>query len=240
MAEKINFNAKRSLEDICDSAKDSFLKEYNNDNNLNIVVPGGNTPKLFFNYLSELKIDWHNVTLILSDERLVSVRDKKSNYGMIKKHLLDKLSLENRPTIIPNMEKYKRSECSLFLDEINDIMKNIAPIKMAFLGLGDDGHTASLFTGYQKESKNEQPFFTINRLNESFKRITLSMTFLSNISNIIFMVSGQSKENALFFLSKYKNEDVQIPAGSLVLKSKEVVNVFYDAVVENKDINNFN
>jgi 6-phosphogluconolactonase len=227
MANKLNFYLNNTLVDICHSAKDLFLNYYNN-NNFNFIVPGGSTPKLFFEYLSNLRIDWRSVTLILSDERLVSVNSDASNYRMLKKYLLEKLPIDNRPTIIPNMENYNDNEKDLFLEKINSLMKNILAVKIAFLGLGDDGHTASLFPGNLMDSKINYPYFIITKPREPFERITLSMAFLSNISNITFMVSGERKKNALLLLSKYKNDDAQIPSTELLRRSNAEIRVYCD------------
>ena len=225
MANKLNFYLNNTLDDICHSAKDLFLNYYNN-NNFNFIVPGGSTPKLFFDYLSNVEIDWRRVTLILSDERLVSVNSDASNYGMLKRHLLEKLPIDNRPTIIPNMENYNDNEKDLFLEKINSLMKKTQPVKLAFLGLGCDGHTASLFPGNMMDSKINYPYFIITKPREPFERITLSMSFLSNIPNITFMVFGERKKNALMLLSKYKGNDVQIPSADLLRKSNATVGIY--------------
>ena len=237
MANKLNFYLNNTLEDICHSAKDLFLNYYNN-NNFNFIVPGGSTPKLFFEDLSNLRIDWRSVTLILSDERLVSVNSDASNYRILKKYLLEKLPIDNRPTIIPNMENYNDNEKDLFLENTNCLMKNILAVKIAFLGLGDDGHTASLFPGNMMDSKNELPFFKIIKLGESFERITLSMNFLMSVHNITFLVSGKMKKDALMLLSKYENDDVQSPAAILMKQTNASVNVYYDTIINHKDFNN--
>ena len=69
-------------------------------------MPGGNTPKNFFHILSSVDIDWRKVTLLLSDERMVPLSNSASNYGMIKTFLLENLPDNNRPIIIPQMEKF--------------------------------------------------------------------------------------------------------------------------------------
>ena len=78
------------------------------------------------------------------------------------------------------------------------------------------------------DSKINYPYFIITKPREPFERITLSMAFLSNISNITFMVSGERKKNALLLLSKYKNDDAQIPSTELLRRSNAEIRVYCD------------
>ena len=84
----MNLQVYKSLQELSQAAVEMFLSEINGSS-FSIVVPGGTTPRYFFRFLSKSLVDWQKITIILSDERMVPVNHRASNYGMIKKFLLD-------------------------------------------------------------------------------------------------------------------------------------------------------
>ena len=82
-----------SLGGLCHAAANRFVRLIDGSN-ISIVVPGGNTPKIFFQVLSHRNIDWKNICLILSDERMVPLSHQASNYGKINEMLLEKSCAE--------------------------------------------------------------------------------------------------------------------------------------------------
>jgi len=217
----------KSLEKICHAAAESFLNLIDGSN-LSIVVPGGNTPKDFFHVLAQANIDWRKISLILSDERMVQVNHQASNHGMIKETLLKRLSEKNRPTVIPDMENFIEVNSEEFLDETNSSIKKKIPIKYAFLGMGSDGHTASLFPGHEIVSINSDPFFYTHKQGDDYQRITLSMDFLQSIPYITFLVSGKSKYTDLKAILKGNKIIDKSPAHQLIDQSYGQVSILCD------------
>ena len=215
------------MAEICHAAADSFIRLLDNSN-ISIVVPGGNTPRDFFISLTLTDIDWSKICLILSDERMVSVNHKASNYGMIKETILKKLPKKNKPVVIPNMENFKETNSKEFLEKTIFSLKGKFPIKHAFLGIGSDGHTASLFPGSNMVSRDDESFFYIKKRGESYQRMTLSMHFLLNMPNLTFLVSGKSKHDSLKKILNGCNINNKSPAHQLVDKSNGQVSIFCD------------
>ena len=191
-----------------------------------IVVPGGSTPKLFFEKLVNSNLDLSNILFILSDERLVNSNHKSSNYKLIQDHLIKKLSDERKPKVIPDMKKYNRLDFKNFIIELNNIINENLPIDVAFLGLGLDGHTASLFPDEDFISCKNHFNFVKNKF--GYDRITLSMKLLTKIKNINFLVSGNLKKNALQKLLNKKTESNSSPAKYLIDRSCGDISIYTD------------
>ena len=212
---------------ICNSAVQQFLRKAC-DNHCSVVVPGGNTPRNFFQILSSADIDWHKITLVLSDERMVSVNNSASNYGMIYKYLLEKLPANNRPKIIPQMEKFNHGNYEEILQNTNLLMGEIPNLNQAFLGLGADGHIASLFPGRRFNSLKYDFYHYTKKQVESFQRMTLSIDFLRQIPEVTFLVSGKTKHFALKSLINSQSVNQKSPVLQLIENYPGNVNILCD------------
>jgi len=102
----LNLQVYKSLQKLSQAAVEMFLSEINGSS-FSIVVPGGTTPRYFFKFLSQSLVDWKKVTIILSDERMVPVNHRASNYAVIKKFLLEELDDDKHPQVLPEMEKFR-------------------------------------------------------------------------------------------------------------------------------------
>lgn len=113
-------------------------------------LAGGNTPLIVYSYIAAnyaQYIDWSKVILILGDERWVNDDNPLSNYGLIKRSLIDRLSLKESQLIRPRYNSDKEDELETFnadLIKLTTIRQNL-DIDVSWLGIGSDGHTLSLF-----------------------------------------------------------------------------------------------
>tara|TARA_B100000315_G_scaffold215016_1_gene213911 strand:- start:1636 stop:2241 length:606 start_codon:yes stop_codon:yes gene_type:complete len=187
-------------------------------------VPGGKTPIGFYKLLSTSGINWSNVCFILSDERMVPWDHQYSNYFMIREMLLEQLPAKNKPMVIPEMKDYLGDNMEEFLYKTNLTLKENFPVRYAFLGIGSDGHTASLFSDNDITRKDKNNFFYTNKFNESIQRMTLSFDFLKSIPEISFLVSGKSKYACLNKIIKNDQNISKSPAHQLI--EQAVGNVF--------------
>ena len=138
MNSNIKIHCLKDFDEISNAAFDIFSEVHQNTDNRFYIIPGGSTPSLFFNLLSKKIEDWSNTQFILSDERIVD--DKQlSNESMVNEALLMKIDRNEKPVLI----KYNRNGNQT---EVENILKYQSP-NLAILGLGSDGHTASLFPG---------------------------------------------------------------------------------------------
>ena len=102
------------------------------------------------------------------------------------------------------------------------------PIRHAFLGVGSDGHTASLFPGDALESLKDEPFFFTVKQGDPYQRMTLSLGFLKDIPNIAFLVSGKSKHTPLRNILDSNEMTDKSPAHQLVDESNGQVSILCD------------
>lgn len=166
---------------------------------MTIALSGGSTPRLLFSFLGDnysRNTDWNYVHFFWGDERCVSPEDADSNFGMTKKVLLDKIKIPRSNIHRIKGEFIPEKEAVRYSGEIKKITRagnNLPIFDLIILGLGDDGHTASIFP------QNRELLFSdkicevaIHPVNGQ-KRVTLTGPVINNAENIIFLVTGAGK-----------------------------------------------
>jgi len=197
----INFSddIEKLTNDLCIDIKNQLDLGLQVKDNLFIVLSGGNTPKKLYEKLSTHNIDWSRIHLALTDERCVPVNTHKSNEFMLKNHLLkNNAKTANFHSLIDLAESHSSRNQNFF-----DIYPKNNPIDLLLLGVGEDGHTASLFSESANLAssldKNNKELYTRLKLSgESHDRITLNYSLLS-----------KSRERYLFFKGKRKIEIIE-------------------------------
>ncbi|MBO5394190.1 MAG: 6-phosphogluconolactonase, partial [Pseudomonas sp.] len=106
-----------------------------------LVVSGGRSPVAFFQSLIKQPVDWSKVVVSLADERWVPVEHADSNAGLLKKHLLQGPAAKARFVGLYNAAATVEKAAL----EADQGLAELPPIDVLILGMGDDGHTASLF-----------------------------------------------------------------------------------------------
>lgn len=175
------------------------------------VLSGGSTPNKLYDLLAENyknKIEWDKVYIFWGDERCVLPDDKESNYRSAKEHLLDKVNIPPENIFRIHAEDNPDKAASEYEKNINDFFKGVeACFNIILLGLGTDGHTASLFPG--TEGLNEKQKLAVKNYTEDKKttRITLTYKAINDAKNIIFLISGEEKKEIVkkIFINKEKN-----------------------------------
>ncbi len=173
----------------------------NKQDRFNLAVSGGSTPTILFNRLAQApfnnEINWNRLNFFWCDERCVPPDDNQSNFGEVKKTLLNFISIPELNIHRIHGEDDPNAETVRYAREIEtnvQIAKNNLPqFDWALLGLGEDGHTASLFPNinfifvYSNISGVSQHPIT------GQKRITLTKDVINNSKRITFMVTGKNK-----------------------------------------------
>ena len=163
-----------------------------------IALSGGTTPTVLYKHLlhERDKLDWSKVTFFWSDERLVPTDHPDSNAGLAVRHLLRPLGLDPSHYItVPTQHNEPAHAADAYEAAIQEHFKtqNISRFDLILLGLGNDGHTASLFPNSPALHEKERLVVCnwVKKL-ESW-RITFSYTLLNRAANIMFLVSGRKK-----------------------------------------------
>lgn len=156
-----------------------------------VVLTGGSTPRVAYELAAKLEPDWTRVELWWGDERCVPVDDERSNYRMAKKALLDHIT----PGAVHRMrgELGREAGASAYDEEIGALER----FDLLLLGLGPDGHIASLFPSQPTLDVSDRRVIGAEAKHEPFvDRITLTLPMLRGARDVLFLVSGADKADA--------------------------------------------
>lgn len=201
-----------------------------------IALSGGSTPRkmhaLFGQEPYRSGIAWDRVGLFWGDERYVPADSRWSNYGLAREDFLDRVDIpaENvhpMPGNLPPEEGVSRYEKEI--PEVFDLF---------FLGLGTDGHTASLFPGQGALGEQERKVIPVTGGDPDVPRLTITFPVINRARNVVFLVSGTEKAGVVKMVLEDHDTRLPVahvlpPAGSLTwildrgaafLLSKEIKN----------------
>jgi 6-phosphogluconolactonase len=155
-----------------------------------IALAGGNTPRRAYEFLAADGLDWSGVHLWFGDERCVPPDDPESNYRMVRESLLE-------PAGIP-AEQVHPIDGTADPDEAARAYGAQLPerLDLAFLGLGEDGHTASLFPG-DPLLEDPAPARAVVASKPPPRRITLGLNVLRDARERIILAAGEGKKEAV-------------------------------------------
>ena len=163
-----------------------------------LVVSGGRSPVAFFQSLIKQPLDWSKVVVSLADERWVPVEHADSNAGLLKKHLLQGPAAKARFVGLYNVAANLEDAA----EQADRALAELPPIDVLILGMGDDGHTASLFPN----SPNLAEALTLDNPRRCWpmlaptvphQRLSMSLSLLANAKNTVLSIQGQAKLNTL-------------------------------------------
>ena len=168
-----------------------------------LALSGGSTPKIVFQTLVKdykSKINWNKIHLFWGDERCVPPDDEESNFGMTKKFLLDSISIPEENIHRIRGENNPDAEAKRYSEEIVKyvpLKKGIPSFDIVMLGIGEDGHTASIFPN-QMQLLNSDNFCEVAVHPQSGqKRVTLTGRVINNAKEVIFLVTGKNKSQII-------------------------------------------
>ncbi|MCT0230782.1 6-phosphogluconolactonase [Synechococcus sp. CS-1324] len=166
-------------------------------NRAQIALAGGTTPEVAYRLLGEQHLPWERVDVLLGDERFVPADDPSSNALMLRRSLLaagpgSMACFHPVPT-----DQASPGEAALaYAELLGRLCPGDPPVfDLVLLGLGDDGHTASLFPGTAATGVTDRSV-TVSE-GKGLPRVTLTAPVLSAARRVIFLVSGEGKQQAL-------------------------------------------
>jgi 6-phosphogluconolactonase len=177
-----------------------------------IALSGGSTPKPLYEALSNQSLPWENVHFFLGDERYVPPNHPDSNQLMIRQAWLDKLALpETNIHFMPTTAGDAQQDIELHRKQLKSFFQlkdgEFPVFDLILLGMGDDGHTASLFP-HTPALKIRDRLVTIGNKNGQ-TRLTITVPLIDNARCVMLLVSGASKRQTVetvFTRSVDKNE----------------------------------
>lgn len=167
-----------------------------------ISLSGGQTPMQLYSLLSESpfkdEIQWQKTFIFWGDERCVPLSDERNNAHQAKLALLDKIDIPpNNIHVIP-VNLSPEEEANRYEKEIKDFFgeENIR-LDLILLGLGENGHTASLFPGTKVIDEQVEGVRALYVEEEKMFRVTMTAPLINNAHNILFLVAGEKKAGIL-------------------------------------------
>jgi 6-phosphogluconolactonase len=160
---------------------------------VHVALSGGRTPELAHETAAKLQPDWSRVELWWSDERCVPPDDERSNYAMAKRTLLDRL--ETTPASVHRIRGELDAEAAAA--EYDAALRGVR-LRLNVLGIGPDGHTASLFPRAPGLHESERLAIAAEPgLDPRVMRVTMTPPMLANADCVLFLVTGEEKAGAV-------------------------------------------
>jgi 6-phosphogluconolactonase len=185
------------------------------------ALSGGSTPKALFELLATPayadQIDWQHTHVFWGDERLVPPDDLGSNYKLAMDTLLAHVPIPKENIHRAKGELDVETAVIDYTQQLQEMMlpgESIPRFDLTLMGLGSDGHTASLFPGYPPAYENILPVMavTANYDGRPAQRITLTPLVFNAARHILFLVTGEKKATALAAVLNHQNFPEKWPA----------------------------
>ena len=200
-----------------------------------LVLNGGGTPMRLFELLAtdyRNKVDWSKTHIFWGDERCVPPDDKESNYGQARDVLLNRVGIpdSNIHRVQGELEPAEASkEYSHILQRFADPPLEWPRFDFVLLGMGEDGHIASLFPGSPMNASEPVLAVTGHYQGRPANRVTLTPLVLNCARTVLFMVTGENKAVTLTRVLSDKYEPEQLPAQRINPKDGQVIWLIDDA-----------
>lgn len=176
-----------------------------------VALSGGNTPRTIHSILAAepfaSQLDWSKVYIFFGDERCVPPDHADSNYGMARDTLLSKVPIPAENVHRMRGEDNPEKAAEAYSTELKSFFglaqaggpspENYPRFDLIFLGMGPDGHTASLFPGTAALQERSKPVAANYVPKLGMNRLTLTAPAINRAANIIFLVAGADKAPAL-------------------------------------------
>ena len=200
-----------------------------------LILPGGTTPAPLFERLSKTSLNWENVTCLPSDERWVDEDHEQSNYRLIKANLLKEQAADATLCSLKTEEPSPKEAVNTLNERLDDIIKYSA---CTVLGMGKDGHFASLFP----EAANLEEGLSFSPTEHCIAidatgspvagdyphRMSLTLSALLKSQLVIIMITGQDKRKVIEEAMSDRTSDYPITA--LLSQSQTPVEIYWTDV----------
>ncbi|MBP7792117.1 MAG: 6-phosphogluconolactonase [Candidatus Goldbacteria bacterium] len=196
-----------------------------------MALSGGNSPRLIYSMLAEKKfnkkIDWSKVIFFWGDDRYIPHINSESNYRMAYDTLISRIDVPQENVFRIPTEVSPPEEAALLYETIMkkvfiklnaiDIDKKLPVFDMIILGVGRDGHTASLFPGHRavNEQKRWVTHVKAHARVTLHDRITITLPVINNAKNVMFIISGEGKGKIIRDIVEEKRAGKAYPASMI-------------------------
>jgi 6-phosphogluconolactonase len=197
------FTVLEAEEDVAEAGAKAIAKALR-EGSRTLVLAGGTTPARCYELLANMEVDWARVTVLFGDERCVPPDHPDSNYRMARETLLDKVS----PATVYRMPAELGPDEGAA--EYESTIKALVPLDVVVLGVGEDGHTASLFPGHPLLKATGLVAGIRNSPKPPPERVTLTLPAIQSARLVLILATGAGKAKAVAMAKRQ-----QVPSGMI-------------------------
>ncbi len=209
-----------SYESLSNAAAHFFTVAYSRSiaahDKFTVALSGGNTPKRFYELLAtpdfSNNINWKKVFIFFSDERYVPHHDAESNFNMASKALLEHIAIPRKNIFAIPISSTPKKDAAAYEASVKRIT---ADTKYAFdlilLGMGADGHTASLFPGNEILQEKKRLVKEVFVKEKNIYRISFTVCLINRAKQILLVVNGEEKKSILKRVSSKRKTKNPLP-----------------------------
>lgn len=192
-----------------------------------LVVSGGGTPVPFFKALKQATLPWDKITILCADERWVSPDSDDSNEKLVREHLL------HQEATLLSLAPEEGESLEAGVARLTSELQALAlPLDVTILGMGEDGHTASLFPGHPALSQGLHGDALCLAVTDSPKpppkRITLTAKLLCASHHLMLHITGEGKK-AVYEKAMQSDDETAYPIAGILKRSENTPTVYWTA-----------
>ena len=198
--------------DCSNTLLDLISSEINDSENYSLGLSGGSTPKFFYELFAKKYKDYSNIYLWTVDERHVDINDENSNQRMIN-------SIFSNSNLNIIEYSYEKDPSHSAKNYATTVFRKVDKFNAAILGVGEDGHIASLFPDTTALNADKKGFVQ-NEVNILTRwRVTATFELLKNVENVYLLVTGDNKKEIIKKIGKEND----LPVNKLIRLRKKTV-----------------
>lgn len=221
---KVSVNKFRTPVELAEKLAEEIVRRITHsatsERNYSIAFSGGSTPELLYSLLGNeysKAIPWQFIQLFWGDERCVPPESEESNYRLVQKHILDHIDIPHQNIHRMRGEEDPFAEAERYSDELRilPVRDNLPVFDLQIMGVGEDGHTASIFPEYLSLfSSDKFCVVTIHPVSGQ-RRLTLTGPVLNNSESVVFIITGGKKADVSGKIINREGEFRKYPAGNI-------------------------
>ena len=206
-----------------------YVSKTPEDHFFSLALSGGSTPKVVFEFIAlnfKNKINWNKVIIFWGDERCVSPESDESNYKMASESLLKRIPIPDENIFRILGENDPVTEAIRYSEIVSKLIPSVnsnPQFDLIMLGLGEDGHTASIFPNNIHLFDSKNLFEVSEHPDTKQKRITATGKIINNSKAVSFLATGRNKPEKVYQILEKESEWKFYPASLVDPKNGELI-----------------
>ena len=242
MEETIKIKTFNNVDQLSQYFADELVKgigETPDGGHYSVALSGGSTPRAIFQYLAanvKDTVDWKKLLIFWGDERCVAPDHKDSNFKMASESLLNHVAIPKENIFRIKGEDKPSDEANRYSEVIKKQVRSHEGnprFDLILLGLGTDGHTASIFPGSEHLFEHDELCAEVQHPETLQTRITITGKVINHAQNVVFLVTGESKADKVAAIIEHQEGWKQFPASKVLPDNGKLTWFLDDAAASN-------